>query len=134
MTKWRNTSHVTLILSASHLNVGYWTDVDSLYATYHFFHQLLSAFLPQTRSLLHFLSCDLSLRKIQILAEVRNACASKTEHMTSSSRKTVLRMRSVLAVYDMVCTHNLYCVLCVELYVAARLIVSHEIQAGRQLQ
>ena len=46
-------------------------------------------------------------------------------------------MRSLLAVrVDMICTHNLntVIVLCVELYIAARLIVSHEIQAGRQLQ
>ena len=70
-------SPVTLILSASHLNVGYWTDGNSLYLTYHFFHQLLSAFLPQTKSL-HFLSCHLSLKNSKLLhaaAEVRNACA-----------------------------------------------------------
>ena len=55
-----------------------------------------------------------------------------------SPYKTVLRMRSLLAVRGMrwICTHNLntVIVLCVELYIAARLIVSHEIQAGRQLQ
>lgn len=72
---------ITLIVSASHLNVGYWTDIDSLYVTYHFFHQLLSSFLSQTRSL-HLVYCHFEFENSKLFHAAAECAMRARSKMT----------------------------------------------------